>query len=163
MILVWVLASILVVFILFTLIKSSIHKRFGIRICSICAAVTLTWVALLILRATGNDIDLLMIGILLGESITGIMYLFEKAAVKRDKHILWLKAVIIILGTGLVYSLLSQGMSTISILLLIVTAAFAVAVYILLQKKSKHVPLMAHGKFRNEMKKLEEAFEHCCD
>ena len=103
----YVLLLILALFLLFALIITPIIKnKFNKKVCAICAAVSLTWLGLLIAKYFGYAIDTLIIAILMGESITGIMYLFENYAEKKDKRLLPLKAVIILMGTLVVYLIL---------------------------------------------------------
>lgn len=162
---IWTLFGIMVLFVLFAFLREPFHKKFGFKVCAICAAVGLTWVVLLILRFSGFVVDSLLIGILMGESIVGIMYLFENKAKKRGKkNLLWLKVIIIIIGTLLVYLLLVQGFSSGFIIVLIISIILATIINsILKSKKTKDVIPKRYGKFEKEIKKLEEKLEHCCD
>lgn len=159
------LISILVLFVIFAFARELIYKKFKLKICSICAAVSLTWITIIILKTIGIEIDNLLPGILMGESITGIMYLFEnKAKEKSQNNILWLKVVIILLGTLLVYLFLTKGLSLEFIITLIISIILAIVINIKLNKKKKNKSIpKEHGKFKNEIEKLEERFEHCCD
>jgi len=102
-----ILFFILALFLIFALLVNPIStKLFRRKICAICAAVSLTWLSLFVLKYLGYAIDILIIAILMGESITGIMYLFEDYVEKKNKKLLPLKILIILLGTLLVYLLL---------------------------------------------------------
>ena len=159
------LIGIFVLFVLFASVRGTVYKRFGFKFCAICAAVSLTWIGLLIAKLSGWQIDTLLLGILMGESITGIMYLFENTAKKKGKNnLLWLKVIIILLGTLTVYLFLTQGITLESISAIVISIAFAVVVYFSLKrKKGKKMPNKKYGKFRKDIKELEERFEHCCD
>lgn len=165
MLLLWVLAAILSLFLLLTFTREVIKNKVGIKLCSICTAVSLTWIALLILKLSGYKVDTLLLGILMGESITGAMYSFETTMKQRNKNnLLWLKIVIITGGTLLVYLLLTQGFSTPFLITAVASIVFAGIVYIL-SNRENHEDLIQerHGKFSEEIKKLEEQLEHCCD
>ena len=49
-----------------------------LKVCALCAAVSTTWLGLLVMNLTGFRVDPLIIGILMGGSAVGIMYLLEK-------------------------------------------------------------------------------------
>ncbi len=49
-----------------------------LKVCALCAAVSTTWFGLLAMKLSGFDADPLIIGILMGGSAVGIMYLLEK-------------------------------------------------------------------------------------
>ncbi len=68
------LGSITMLFILFLIGKTIFKKEF----CALCAAVSVTWVVLLVLYFTGQFFDRILIAILLGQTILGIFYLAEK-------------------------------------------------------------------------------------
>jgi hypothetical protein len=74
------LIFIVVVALFFVLLtaKGKISKRF----CVICTSVSLTWIGTLILYRLGYFSNILILGILMGESITGIYYLAEKNVVE---------------------------------------------------------------------------------
>ena len=55
----------------------------GSGICAMCAAVSGSWFAMLAMRAGGVTIDPLLIGVLMGESVTGIVYLAERTTAER--------------------------------------------------------------------------------
>ncbi len=163
------LSGILVLFLLFTFLRQTLQRKWGMKVCAVCIAVSLTWAALLILRWLDIFADDLLVGILMGESIAGAMYLFERKAKEGQKeNFLWLKVVIVIFGTALVYFYLTQRLSL--IVALVLSIVFVAIVYFLLQSKEnkrsgdkkKDVP-GKQGKLGKEMKKLEEKLEHCCD
>lgn len=60
-------------------------ELFGMRLCALCAAIGLTWIVLLILLKMGAFNNQLIVGIMIGESITGIYYLLEKRAQEHWK------------------------------------------------------------------------------
>src|SRR3989344_333750 len=121
------LIGIFVLFVLFASMRGQVYKRFGFKFCAICAAVSLTWIGLLTAKLSGWQIDTLLLGILMGESITGIMYLFENIAKKKGKsNLLWLKIIIILLGTLTVYLFLTQGITLELTSVIVISVVFAV-------------------------------------
>lgn len=75
--------TLLVVFLVITTIYLFVlllKSKLQVQICALCLAVSLTWVGLLAayhMGWFGNDI---LLGLLMGQSITGLYYLFEKHA-----------------------------------------------------------------------------------
>lgn len=76
MILFWVFVGIAALFYLTTGLKSSLN----LKVCSICLAVSASWIVLLVLRALGLIEADLLIALLMGESVVGGYYLFERKA-----------------------------------------------------------------------------------
>lgn len=102
-----VLVSIFVLYFLFALLGPKIKGILGRKICAICAAVSLTWLGLLLFWLFGFMIDSLIIGILMGGSVVGVMYVVEEYFKKNNLRRFWLLRILIItLGFGLVYFLL---------------------------------------------------------
>jgi len=50
------------------------RKITGKNICALCGAVSLTWVTMLVMYWLGKDVDLLILGVLMGGSAVGFMY-----------------------------------------------------------------------------------------
>lgn len=69
-----VITSILVLFVIMIVLL----RPLGFRVCALCAAVSGTWILLLILTATGTFKEPLLIAILMGESAVGLMSLMTK-------------------------------------------------------------------------------------
>lgn len=83
------LGMIILFFVLFLIIKSISKKSF----CVLCAAVSLTWLLLLVLswRLKIFD-DILLIALLLGGSIVGMLYFLEKKVAEKkmpEKYLLF--------------------------------------------------------------------------
>src|SRR3989338_1721643 len=68
------LGSITALFVLFLVGKTMVKKEF----CAVCAAVSVTWIGLLILYYIGSFSDTTLIAILLGQTVVGIFYVVEK-------------------------------------------------------------------------------------
>ena len=100
------LIVIMVLFFFFAFIKDFIYKIAHVKLCAICAAVSLTWIGLLVLKAAGYTVDILLIGILMGQSIVGIMYSLEK--IIDNRLLLSLsKLGTVVIGTAFTYFILN--------------------------------------------------------
>jgi len=161
--------EIFVLFLLFVFSREFIKDIFKLKICAICASVALTWITMLILKFAEVVTDDLLIGILMGGSVVGIMYAFEQKIKKVGKEKLsWLKILIIIFSVSFVYLLLSETYNWIFWLILL--SGIGLFIYIIAsvdnlpgKKNERWVVETKHGKFSEEIKNLEEKFEHCCD
>jgi len=101
----YVIVLLLGIYLFFVFTGENIKKITKIKICALCAAVLLTWVTLLILKFLGYNIDILIIGILVGQCIMGITCKLEKRM--QDKFaIAIMKISIVIIGTFGAYMLL---------------------------------------------------------
>lgn len=73
----------IILFILLLLVKQIMFKIRQPEICTICVAVSLTWLMLLFLYWKGYFEDLIFIALLMGQSILGIFYLVERKVAKK--------------------------------------------------------------------------------
>lgn len=55
-----------------------VKKAFSPKVCAICVSIFLTWAALLFLYKAGRFNDGILIGLLMGQSISGIYYTLAK-------------------------------------------------------------------------------------
>ena len=69
-----VLLGITVLFAVFLVLRS----LFSVKVCALCAAVATTWIILVVLFYLGTNINLTLVGILMGGSVVGVMYLLEQ-------------------------------------------------------------------------------------
>ena len=69
-----ILISILALFALLAVLRD----RLPWKICAICAAVSLTWFGLLVWKITGHAVNNSLPALLIGESVVGLYYLFER-------------------------------------------------------------------------------------
>lgn len=67
-----IILGILFLFVLFILLPPAL------KVCALCASISVTWVTLLALFYIGKSIDPVSIGILMGGSIVGAMYFLER-------------------------------------------------------------------------------------
>ena len=68
------LLGITVLFAVFLVLRS----LFSLKVCALCAAVATTWIILIVLFYLGTTINLTLVGILMGGSVVGVMYLLEQ-------------------------------------------------------------------------------------
>ena len=95
-----IFAVLLAIFLIYLVIAISSIKIKERKLCAVCGAVSLTWISLLALTYLKLFDDKYLIAILMGQSICGAMYLFEKSAPKKLHS---LKIAIILVGTLIVY------------------------------------------------------------
>ncbi|MBI2135852.1 hypothetical protein HYU06_02160 [Candidatus Woesearchaeota archaeon] len=108
--LIYILEIIAFLFIAFALLKKSMENFLSIKVCAICAAVSTTWIATLLLKNLMIiSINNTIISIMIGQTIVGIMYSYENYVkdARSTQNLLWLKKLlIIILGTTAAYYLI---------------------------------------------------------
>ncbi len=96
---IYILAGIIVLFFVFLIIKGFFKKDF----CAICAAVSITWLYLLVLYWFGAFENRVIIALLMGQSILGVYYIAEEK-VKEELKIFRLPFLLTLITVG--YSLL---------------------------------------------------------
>ncbi len=69
-----ILVALIVLFVFYIVLRFALK----LKVCALCAAVSTTWLGLLVMKLSGFEVDPLIIGILMGGSAVGIMYLLEK-------------------------------------------------------------------------------------
>ncbi|MEK7481446.1 MAG: hypothetical protein AAB633_01730 [Patescibacteria group bacterium] len=73
------IASIVVLYAAGLLAQQIVRRRF----CALCVSVSLTWLWLLVAYVSGRVDDALLIGILMGGSVVGLMYLLQRRLPER--------------------------------------------------------------------------------
>src|SRR3989338_9010508 len=104
------LGIITILFLVFLFLKSILRKEW----CTLCLAVSMTWIGLLMLYKIGIFEDSILIGLLIGQSVVGILYVIEKRM--NQKLRIFLLPVLLTLTT-LGYVLLSLPEKGIAIVL----------------------------------------------
>lgn len=99
-----VLIGITVIFFILLLLKEIFPKKIKSKFCAICAAVSLTWITLLILYILRIYTDIIIISILVGGTIVGIYYNTE-SKVKENIKLFRLPFLLTLILIG--YSLLN--------------------------------------------------------
>lgn len=141
-----ILGAITLLFIAYALLKRLIEKIFNMKICSLCAAVATTWIGMLVLKFIGVTIDKILIGILIGESIAGIMY--SLSGKPRINPFIGLP--VILFGTTIAYGVIELKFDASSLFVLI-PVALIMAIISMTGKSPS-------GKGKGLAKKL----ENCC-
>ncbi|MBI5152834.1 hypothetical protein HZA39_04845 [Candidatus Peregrinibacteria bacterium] len=149
----YLIAAIVVLYFAFAFLKPVFKKIFKIAPCSICAAVSITWIASLIYYLLGGKIDILIITMLIGESIAGLMYKMEGWFAKFNLQRFWLMRIIIIAGgTAAMYSFLTKNYD---LTMISVVTSIILMILIALLQKPKSAPHEKHSK-------VEEMLDSCC-
>ncbi|KKW32449.1 MAG: hypothetical protein UY76_C0028G0020 [Candidatus Uhrbacteria bacterium GW2011_GWA2_52_8d] len=148
------------IFLVVVLAKPFIVRKTMWNICSACAAVSLTWVALLILLWLGIIHDPLPIAILMGMSVTGLMYKLAGYYQKHGLRHVWAARLAILIGGFMVVLLLLQGNGR-GVFLSGVGSLLVVAIISSLMQKTTHkqaVESSGQGVKKSLLKKL----DNCC-
>ncbi len=92
------LITIPALYFLTALIKPALQPRLPFNLCAICAAVSLTWLTLLVLWLAGAAVSPTVLGILMGMSVTGMMYKAEGFYQKLKIKNFWFVRLVIMIG-----------------------------------------------------------------
>lgn len=104
----YILLAMVGIYIAWLVLKDLINKIFKFKICAICATVVSTWIGLLILKLIGYNINQIILAVLMGQSVTGFMYLLERRAKStKNKRLLLMKPLVILFGTLIAYLVIS--------------------------------------------------------
>lgn len=152
------LISIPLIYLLVALIKPTIQQKLPFNLCAICAAVSLTWLILLIMWLMGYAISIVVIGILMGMSVTGIMYKSEGLYQKlRIKNFWFVRLVIIIGGFYGIYTLLQKEWSIFSLIL--IGSFFLIVLATFLFQGVTHQEALEEVKKKNS---IIQKLDNCC-
>ncbi len=131
-----------------------LNKILSIKICSICAGVTLTWLGMFFGMFFGKlSVALYQVptAILAGGTVVGLMSKLEEFI--KEKFILIWKTIFVVSGFTAVYSLIAQEWKILALCVIIdMVATF-------LFKTDK---LGQENKESEQVKKLKEKMENCC-
>ena len=121
----WFIALSTVWFLLLAFIKSALSWKF----CVACVAVSSSWMALLVMEFTGKEIDPILVGILMGESVVGLYYFLEKRVPTAWQIFRW---PYLVTASAVVYLLLGEvsSLTRVSLLISIIWVIF-VLVYLI--------------------------------
>jgi len=155
----YTLLSIIILYFLFAFIREPLVKIIKVKICAICAAVSLTWLGSLVLKFFGYPIDNLIIGILMGGSVVGIMYKTEGYFKKKNWSFWFVRLVIIIGGFSLIYFLLQENYLN----FLITLGLVLILSFITLLAQLKPAPAPNYdGLSKDAIDELKKKLENCC-
>ena len=143
------------------MIKPLIQKLSPWNICAICSAVSTAWLIMLILWIVDVNISETMIGIMMGMSVTGIMYKAE--ALYKDKKIknFWFVRLLMIVG-GLysIVLLLSERWS--ELIVLGVASFMLIVIVTFLVQGVKHEDVVDEATKKGIAKSLLKKLDNCC-
>lgn len=108
------IAAIVLLFAIAVTLRSVVDS---FQICALCASVSATWITLLALLQLGYSVDPILIGILMGASITGLLNLLEEKLPERSNLFklpvfltLLVLAYFVLEGQGLYYGIIIIGL-----------------------------------------------------
>ena len=120
------LLSITLLFFLFLIIKEILNKDLKEKFCVICAAVTLTWIILLILYWFNIFKNEIIIALLMGQTSLGIFYYIE-FKVNNELKIFGLPFLLTL--TFIAYIIINPYQITNALILLVILWLFFILIY----------------------------------
>lgn len=96
------------------------------KACALCGAVSLTWITLLILFYLNYEVNPVLIGILMGSSVVGLMYLLEKKL--REKYQIF-KLPFFLTFISLAYFLIEKSIEFSVVIFLALIWAFLIGIH----------------------------------
>ncbi len=163
--------SIVVLFIIFSILRPIVKKRINIWYCAFCYACALTWISLAILYILGTDVPKILIAGLIGMSLAGIWEEFKKF---NFKYFGLFTMFITIFGIVLIYALLIDykfGFLLLVLLLFMMDGIIVLKNFEIerIYKKEKISNELTEEtkkevkEVKEETKNLRERLDHCCD
>ena len=125
-------------------------KVFNWRICPVCAGVSGTWIWMLAAFWLNYEIDILVLGILMGGSIVGIAYQLEKHLSDMGFAMFW-KLGFIPAGFLVVYGILAGGTAY-----LVGLVGMGLMAILFFFRKG------GHKKNSSQVEDLEKKMKNCC-
>lgn len=123
-----VLIGITALFFILLILKNLLNWK---KFCTLCVAVSLTWIILLILLLTNVFTDKIIIAILMGHTSLGIFYLWEKRVKKRTRLF---RLPLLLTFIFIIYSLLEKFILN-GILFLLALWTFFLIIYLFKNNK----------------------------
>lgn len=158
-----ILILILVPFLYFfiALIKPYVQQKIFFNLCAICVAVSLTWVILLFLWFFDYEVSEAPIGILMGMSISGLMYKLEEVYKNKNIRNFWfVRLLIIVGGFYAALSLLKRNWDWLS--LIIITCTILIVIATFLFQKFTHRDVIDEQKKIGRKFSLIKKLDDCC-
>lgn len=162
--------SIVLLFIIFSILRPIVKKRINIWYCAYCYACALTWVFIAVLYMFGIDVPKILLAALIGMSLTGIWEEFKKF---NFKYFGLFTIFISVFGISLMYALFVDDKFAFFLLVLLL---FAMDGIIALknfemkteEKEEEKIDVKKEIKKRKDEEKegkksLSEMLDHCCD
>lgn len=134
------------------------NRIFSIRVCPICAGISGTWIWMLATFFLGYEINIFILGTLMGGSVVGITYQLEKrfliGKILHNKLLLW-KTVFMVTGFIAAYALINREWVIFSLAIAMITS---ISVFTVTQKSK-----IIDKKQNKNVEQLEKYMEDCCE
>ena len=149
------------IFLVVAILKPWLSRHTPFHPCAICASVTLTWLSLLGLWFFGYTIDTVLIGVLMGMSVTGIMYKIENAYKRNSLKHLWIARLLILLGGcySIVFLLREQWRM---VILIGVASLIALIIISFLMQKVTYEDALLSTKSAGIKRSMIDRLDNCC-
>lgn len=121
-----------------------------VKICALCASVATTWLGLLALKLVLGIGDMTLIAILMGESVTGIMYRLGYSMKQKRNSLVDL--LIIVSGTVIVYYMTTGVIETGAVVVLAIILVLALGTTVIRKNPASRIS-----------KQLQKGLEKCCE
>lgn len=143
------------------MLKPYVQTKIPFKLCAICVAVSLSWLALLILWKIGYNVSMVSTSTLMGMSISGLMYKAENFYKEKSIRNFWLVRLFIVIG-GLyaVFFLLSKEWNLLFFVLSFLI--LGIAAFSLLFQDIKHRDVLKEQKQAGRDSSLIKKLEDCC-
>ena len=152
------LISIPILYFSIALLKPHLQKIIKLNICAICLAVSLSWMIMIPLFLLG-EIEGTSLAILMGMSITGIMYKLEAVFKSAKIRNFWFTRVLIIVGG---YYLISTFINEMWHLLILLAVVIPMSIFMssIFFQGTKHEDAL--NEVKSSKKSLIKRLEDCC-
>lgn len=131
------LITIPALYFLFAFLKPILQPKLPFNLCAICAAVSLTWLGLLIARLLGENINSVTLAILMGMSVTGLMYKLEGLyKTNKLRHFWWVRLMVIMGGFYEITLIINEEWGTFLMVGIIIFFAIIIPTF-LMQEESR--------------------------
>ena len=155
------LISIPVIYLLVAMLKPSIQTKLPFNVCAICIAVTTTWLILIVMWFFGVYVSLILLAILMGMSISGIMYKLEKFFSKKKLNNFWIIRIVIVVGCMYsVYALLNKQWNL--LVLIAILGLILVSIFSLLFQGTTHGDVITEQKKLGRKSSIIKRLDDCC-
>lgn len=155
------LISIPVLYFVVAFTKPTLQKKLPFNMCAICIAVSITWLLLLVLWLTGQMVSLISIAILMGMSVTGIMYKLEPIYKEKKIHNFWLvRLILMISGYLSIYLLLEEKWDV--LVLVVIASMLIMALATFLFQGTTHSDVLHEQEKAGRKSSIIKKLDNCC-
>ncbi|MBI4437427.1 hypothetical protein HY631_00555 [Candidatus Uhrbacteria bacterium] len=137
------------------------QTRASWRPCAICVAVSATWALLIALTFFSVEVDPLVIGVLMGMSVTGLMSKLAEFYQAQKLKYAWLARLITILGGFYAVVWFLQGQTSLALLIALTTVLTLVLITFLFQGVT-HQEALAGAATDGQRKSAIKKLDNCC-